>query len=42
VLAISFGPRHAIDADRVVAIDHVTLKVMQGGKRVVGGSATLT
>ncbi len=36
VLAYSFGLRHAIDADHIAAIDNVTRKLMQEGKRPVG------
>src|ERR1700754_2443952 len=32
-LAYSFGLRHAVDADHIAAIDNVTRKLMQGGKR---------
>lgn len=35
VLAYSFGMRHAVDADHIVAIDSVTRKFMQQGKRSV-------
>jgi high-affinity nickel-transport protein len=35
VLAYSFGLRHALDADHIVAIDNVTRKLMQDGKRPV-------
>jgi nickel/cobalt transporter (NiCoT) family protein len=34
-LAYSFGLRHAVDADHIVAIDNVTRKLMQDGKRPV-------
>jgi nickel/cobalt transporter (NiCoT) family protein len=34
-LAYSFGLRHAFDADHIAAIDSVTRKLMQGGKRPV-------
>jgi high-affinity nickel-transport protein len=34
-LAYSFGLRHAVDADHIAAIDNVTRKLMQGGKRPV-------
>src|SRR4030095_8743800 len=34
-LAYSFGVRHAFDADHIAAIDNVTRKLMQGGKRPV-------
>jgi high-affinity nickel-transport protein len=33
VLAYSLGLRHAIDADHIAAIDNVTRKLMQEGKR---------
>ena len=33
VLAYSFGLRHAVDADHIAAIDNVTRKLMQDGKR---------
>ena len=32
-LAYTFGLRHAVDADHIVAIDNVTRKLMQEGKR---------
>ena len=32
-LAYSFGLRHALDADHLAAIDNVTRKLMQDGKR---------
>ena len=35
-LAYSFGLRHALDADHIAAIDNVTRKLMQEGKRPVG------
>src|SRR5258707_12850216 len=35
-LAYSLGLRHAVDADHIVAIDNVTRKLMQAGKRPVG------
>ncbi len=35
LLAYSFGLRHAVDADHIAAIDNVTRKLMQGGKRPV-------
>jgi high-affinity nickel-transport protein len=35
VLAYSFGLRHAFDADHIAAIDNVTRKMMQEGKRPV-------
>jgi high-affinity nickel-transport protein len=34
-LAYSFGLRHAVDADHIAAIDNVTRKLMQTGKRPV-------
>ena len=34
-LAFSFGLRHAVDADHIAAIDNVTRKLMQEGKRPV-------
>jgi len=34
-LAYSLGLRHAVDADHIAAIDNVTRKLMQGGKRPV-------
>ncbi len=33
LLAYSFGLRHAVDADHIAAIDNVTRKLMQSGKR---------
>jgi nickel/cobalt transporter (NiCoT) family protein len=35
-LAYAFGLRHAFDADHIAAIDNVTRKLMQEGKRPVG------
>jgi nickel/cobalt transporter (NiCoT) family protein len=35
LLAYTFGLRHAVDADHIAAIDNVTRKVMQEGKRPV-------
>ena len=35
VLAYSFGLRHAVDADHIAAIDNVTRKLMQEGKRPI-------
>ncbi len=35
-LAYGFGLRHAVDADHVAAIDNVTRKLMQEGKRPAG------
>src|ERR1700683_5778561 len=37
LLAYSFGLRHAVDADHIAAIDNVTRKLMQDGKRPVEG-----
>ena len=34
-LAYTFGLRHAVDADHIAAIDNVTRKLMQEGKRPV-------
>ena len=36
LLAYSFGLRHAFDADHIAAIDNVTRKMMQEGRRPVG------
>ena len=36
MLAYSFGLRHAVDADHIAAIDNVTRKLMQEGKRPAG------
>jgi high-affinity nickel-transport protein len=36
LLAYSFGLRHAVDADHIAAIDNVTRKLMQQGRRPVG------
>jgi nickel/cobalt transporter (NiCoT) family protein len=36
LLAYSLGLRHAVDADHIAAIDNVTRKLMQQGKRPVG------
>jgi high-affinity nickel-transport protein len=36
LLAYGFGLRHALDADHIAAIDNVTRKLMQAGKRPVG------
>ncbi len=33
IIAYSFGLRHAVDADHIAAIDNVTRKLMQDGKR---------
>lgn len=35
LLAYGFGLRHAVDADHIAAIDNVTRKLMQDGKRPV-------
>src|SRR5271157_2952689 len=35
ILAYTFGLRHAVDADHIAAIDNVTRKLMQDGKRPV-------
>jgi high-affinity nickel-transport protein len=35
LLAYGFGLRHAVDADHIAAIDNVTRKMMQSGKRPV-------
>ncbi len=35
-LAYAFGLRHAIDADHICAIDNVTRKLVQDGKRPIG------
>src|SRR5579863_1328535 len=35
LLAYGFGLRHAVDADHIAAIDNVTRKLMQQGKRPV-------
>jgi high-affinity nickel-transport protein len=35
-LAYSFGLRHAVDADHIAAIDNVTRKLMQQGRRPIG------
>ncbi len=34
-LAYAFGLRHAVDADHIAAIDNVTRKLMQEGKRPI-------
>jgi high-affinity nickel-transport protein len=36
LLAYSFGLRHALDADHIAAIDNVTRKLMQEGRRPLG------
>ncbi|WP_144148196.1 HoxN/HupN/NixA family nickel/cobalt transporter [Paraburkholderia sp. BCC1884] len=36
LLAYGFGLRHAVDADHIAAIDTVTRKLMQAGKRPLG------
>lgn len=33
LLAYTFGLRHAVDADHIAAIDNVTRKLVQEGKR---------
>src|SRR5215469_3908390 len=35
-IAYGFGLRHAVDADHIAAIDNVTRKLMQEGKRPLG------
>jgi high-affinity nickel-transport protein len=35
ILAYTFGLRHAVDADHIAAIDNVTRKLMQSGRRPV-------
>ena len=35
LLAYGFGLRHAVDADHIAAIDNVTRKLMQQGKRPI-------
>jgi len=35
LIAYTFGLRHAVDADHISAIDNVTRKLMQAGKRPV-------
>src|ERR1700674_795257 len=35
VLAYTFGLRHAVDADHIAAIDNVTRKLIQDGKRPI-------
>ena len=35
LLAWSFGLRHAVDADHIAAIDNVTRKLMQSGRRPI-------
>src|SRR5476649_2456609 len=35
LLAYTFGLRHAVDADHIAAIDNVTRKLMQAGKKPV-------
>src|SRR6476659_8863500 len=35
LLAYTFGLRHGVDADHIAAIDNVTRKLMQDGKRPV-------
>ena len=36
LLAYGLGLRHAVDADHIAAIDNVTRKLMQDGKRPIG------
>ena len=36
LLAYGLGLRHAVDADHITAIDNVTRKLMQEGKRPIG------
>jgi high-affinity nickel-transport protein len=36
LIAYGFGLRHAVDADHIAAIDNVTRKLMQDGKRPLG------
>jgi high-affinity nickel-transport protein len=36
LLAYTFGLRHGVDADHIAAVDNVTRKLMQDGKRPVG------
>ncbi|MBV8197391.1 MAG: HoxN/HupN/NixA family nickel/cobalt transporter, partial [Candidatus Eremiobacteraeota bacterium] len=36
LLAFTFGLRHAVDADHICAIDNVTRKLMQEGRRPIG------
>ena len=40
LLAYSFGLRHAVDADHIAAIDNVTRKLMQEGKRPVASASS--
>jgi high-affinity nickel-transport protein len=35
LIAYGFGLRHAVDADHIAAIDNVTRKLMQEGKRPI-------
>jgi high-affinity nickel-transport protein len=35
LLVYGLGPRHAVDADHIAAIDYVTRKLMQAGQRLV-------
>ena len=37
LLAYGLGLRHAVDADHIAAIDNTTRKLMQDGKRPIGG-----
>ena len=36
LIAYGFGLRHAVDADHIAAIDNVTRKLMEEGKRPIG------
>src|SRR5439155_25547162 len=36
LLAYCFGLRHAVDADHIAAIDHVTRKLMHDGQQPIG------
>ena len=40
-LAYGFGLRHAVDADHIAAIDNVTRKLMQEGKRPIAAGLYL-
>jgi nickel/cobalt transporter (NiCoT) family protein len=42
LLAYSFGLRHAVDADHIAAIDNVTRKMMQAGKRPIAVGLTFS
>jgi high-affinity nickel-transport protein len=35
LIAYTFGLRHAVDADHIAAIDNVTRKLMQDGKKPI-------